>query len=236
MALRTLGTSLLAKASPGSKSRDVAETNIDSPAIPGKGVPGTLSRGLIEEPLQRAVPPGSQKVVGASPIVENAASAESFADPEAIQRSVLPGVGLPSTPLAVAPGASAQALLSGMPSGSAPVGVEGTSVSQPSQSSTAPIMPKSPLPPMANPGIGLRSQAQGDVLGASTASPQLRSVPPESGMRSMPRPSPSPSPVQFQGARSNKPNFIQSILNSLFGGGRSIVEAPNKMLRSFGLA
>jgi hypothetical protein len=68
--LRTMGSSLMAKASPGGAFRKTEEARIDNPALPGKGEIGTISRGMMEEPIERQVPPGSTKVVSSSPAVE----------------------------------------------------------------------------------------------------------------------------------------------------------------------
>ena|SRR3990167_1886198 len=71
MALRSLGSSLIARAGVGSRTRQGEETRIQKPEIPGKGAVGTLSRKGIEEPLERQVPPGSEKIVSSRPIVES---------------------------------------------------------------------------------------------------------------------------------------------------------------------
>lgn len=70
MALRSLGSSLLAKNRPGSVFREQKEKQIARQATPGKGELGTVSRDLIQEPLERKVPPGSDKVVTVKPTVD----------------------------------------------------------------------------------------------------------------------------------------------------------------------
>jgi hypothetical protein len=103
----SLGSSLIAKSKPGGKYRDIVEQNVENPALPGKGQIGTIARSQVEEPLERPVPQGSEKIVSVQPTVEGSTVA---------QNSILPagGVGLPdaaNTPLRS--GAGNQALFSG---------------------------------------------------------------------------------------------------------------------------
>lgn len=70
MAVRPLGSSLLAKAGAGGRLRESEEARIQKPEIPGKGGIGTLGRAQVEEPLVRQVPAGSSKVVSVQPTVE----------------------------------------------------------------------------------------------------------------------------------------------------------------------
>lgn len=71
--LRTFGTALLAKSQPGGKLRELEEFTTTKPEIPGKGQAGTLSRSLIEEPLTRQTPPGSEKIVSVQHTIEGVA-------------------------------------------------------------------------------------------------------------------------------------------------------------------
>lgn len=71
MAQLNPGSSLLAKSSPGSASRKKDEEKIQKTAIPeGAGSVGTASRELLEQPIERPVAPGSQKVVAVRPGVQ----------------------------------------------------------------------------------------------------------------------------------------------------------------------
>lgn len=70
MALRTVGSTLLAKANPGGALRSKEEKLVERPDIPDAGAVGSVNRQMVEEPLQRQVPEGSVKVVSATPTVE----------------------------------------------------------------------------------------------------------------------------------------------------------------------
>lgn len=70
MALRTIGSTLLAKANPGGALRSKEEKLVERPDIPDAGAVGSVNRQMVEEPLQRQVPEGSVKVVSATPTVE----------------------------------------------------------------------------------------------------------------------------------------------------------------------
>ncbi|MBK9272876.1 MAG: hypothetical protein IPM48_14930 [Saprospiraceae bacterium] len=87
MALRSLGSSLLAKTNPGGKYREKEEKEIQQPQIPQKGETGTLSRSLIQEPLERKVPPGSDKIVTAKPTID-----ETRTPGEAIPQEAAPNM------------------------------------------------------------------------------------------------------------------------------------------------
>ncbi len=62
----------VAKAQPGSIGREAVQKRIEKPEIPQKGEVGNITRSLLEEPLERRVPVGSEKVVSAVPIPETA--------------------------------------------------------------------------------------------------------------------------------------------------------------------
>ena len=112
MALRSLGSSLVAKAQPGSASRDTIEARITKPSIPGKGAPGSTERNLVEEPLLNTTP-GTEKVVSVAPEAE----AASMASPGGVtpdQTALLAGaVGRTPQTNGSAPGSDGQALFQG---------------------------------------------------------------------------------------------------------------------------
>lgn len=91
--IRSLGSSLVAKASPGSKTRETIERRIENPAIPNRGQVGSVDRELIEETKSAPVPEGSEKQVRVSPGVSATESAQQVqrtgASPEA--GGLLPG-------------------------------------------------------------------------------------------------------------------------------------------------
>lgn len=233
MALRFLGSSLVAKAATGSKTRDLAEQNIQTPSIPGKGDVGSFIREAVEQPLERPVPQGSSKVVASQPLIEGGAvTSLPGSDAEAVREGM--GMGLPGSRVAfeaprVAPGNAGQALFQGGVAPGSPT---------PSQ---APAAPTSRVTPgVSAQGVSQPSPAQprstGQVLGSSnTQANPLRSQQGTTQLRSQPQPSPSPKPVQAQPG-FNPIQVIQSILNSLFGGTKSIVTDPKKTLRSLGFA
>lgn len=100
MALRSLGSSLVAKSTPGSASRDLLEKQISKPAIPGKGEIGTTSRDLVSEPQVVAAAPGSEKIVAAGPGVEGSqVISPTEATPTQPMQPLLAGaMGLPQGP------------------------------------------------------------------------------------------------------------------------------------------
>lgn len=75
MALRSLGSSLVARGGVGSRTREMTEAQISQPSLPEKGQVGTLSRGLIQDPLERPVPAGSEKMIAQQPLVESGVTA-----------------------------------------------------------------------------------------------------------------------------------------------------------------
>lgn len=98
--LRTVGSTLLAKASPGGALRKTEEQNIESPAIPGKGGIGTISRAGLEQPIERQVPPGSAKVVSSAPSVEGNVAPGGMLPTQPIPDT---GMGLPGSTNPIAP-------------------------------------------------------------------------------------------------------------------------------------
>ena len=102
-----LGSSLVAKASPGAKLRETQEQKLMTPQIPGKGAIGSISRAGLEEPLKREVPAGSEKVVGVKPLVESQAG---------LPADLLAGGAVPPTESAIPEGAGPQ-IRSKIPSG-----------------------------------------------------------------------------------------------------------------------
>ena len=114
MALRSLGSSLVAKAAPGSALRKTTEQRILTPEIPGKGAPGSLERQFIEEPTLRPISAGSQRITTPTPTIESVQG----------QASLPPDLIAPAPPLPVArPGAEGQPLFQGgvTPTAAAPV-------------------------------------------------------------------------------------------------------------------
>lgn len=129
MALRSLGSSLLAKSKPGAKFRDVTEQGASRPDLPNKGQVGSISRAGIEEPLTRDVSPGSAKIISQQPTIEGTQVAPS--EVVAPASPISPGVGLPPVNPKVPIGAATQALFAGTPAGKATQGVSGKTVSNP---------------------------------------------------------------------------------------------------------
>lgn len=106
--LRTIGSALLAKSQPGGRFRELEEFARTKPEIPGKGQAGTLSRSLIEEPLTRQVPTGSEKIVSVQPTIEG-----TTVSPVRPINPFLEAVGSPTMPSTVPKGSQNQALLQG---------------------------------------------------------------------------------------------------------------------------
>lgn len=100
MALRSLGSSLVAKSTPGSATRDLLEKQISKPAIPGKGEIGTTNRDLATETGVTPAAPGSEKVIAAGPGVEGSQviSPTEVAPTQAMQPLLAGGMGLPQGP------------------------------------------------------------------------------------------------------------------------------------------
>lgn len=96
MALRQVGSSLVAKASPGATYRETSEQRITKPEIPGKGGVGTVQRGFLETPFELPVPGGSQKIIRVAPSIESAATPAAAA-PAAEIPALAAGVGLPES-------------------------------------------------------------------------------------------------------------------------------------------
>lgn len=92
--IRSLGSSLLAKAGAGSLSRKKEEARITKPEIPGKGAVGTAGRDLTQETNITPVAPGSEKVIRSAPGIESA----SLPGMAANQVPLVAGIGLPNVP------------------------------------------------------------------------------------------------------------------------------------------
>lgn len=88
--IRSLGSSLLAKAGTGSLTRKKDETRITKPDIPGKGAVGTAGRDLTQETNITPVAPGSEKVIRSAPGIESA----SLPGMAANQVPLVAGIGL----------------------------------------------------------------------------------------------------------------------------------------------
>lgn len=150
MALRSLGSSLVAKATPGSASRDLLENQINKPALPGKGEIGTTSRDLVSEPQVTPAAPGSEKIVTSTPGIEGSQTGSSTVPP-----NLLAGGGYPTSPV---PGNNAFLGDSGQPS-------------QPAQASTPAVGGKTAIARSGGAQAGPVA-ASGSILptGASTSS------------------------------------------------------------------
>lgn len=147
MALRSIGSSLLAKSNPGGAYRKAEEQNIQNPQTSGDL--GLIARSNIEEPIARQVSPGSAKIVAQQPIFEGLVNPSSD-----LGRGVVPPVnpqpiGLEGSPV-VAPQANNQALFQGNPQ------PQSQSPAQPAQ------RPSSPAP------VGISAGNAGQVAGART--------------------------------------------------------------------
>lgn len=92
--IRSIGSSLLAKAGTGSLSRKKEETRILKPEIPGKGAVGTAPRELVQETNITPVAPGSEKVIRSAPGVESA-SLPGVAGVAPTQVPLVAGIGSP---------------------------------------------------------------------------------------------------------------------------------------------
>lgn len=111
--IRSLGSSLLAKAGTGSLTRKKEETRITKPEIPGKAATGTAGRDLVEETNITPTAPGSEKVVRSAPGIESA----SLPGVAARQVPLVAGMGMTTAPGAAAPGANNQPMFQGGVSG-----------------------------------------------------------------------------------------------------------------------
>ena len=113
MGLRSIGSSLLTKNLPGSPLRKTIEEATQTPIIPTKGEPGSLERQFLEQPLERKVPPGSQKITSVSPTVD--AISQPSVSPTPGGEALLAGaMGQSGNPLSnTAPGANNQPLFQG---------------------------------------------------------------------------------------------------------------------------
>lgn len=161
MSLRTIGSTLQAKASPGSRTREQEEFARSKPAIPGKGEVGTVSRGMIEEPLERQVSPGSAKMVSAQPTIEG-----TTVQPMMPPSPLTEGVGLPATPQPLRSGAAGQALFQG----SVPT-PQAQSVSGGALAGARPATGYAPKPietPMGGRTQGMETRVQGEAPLRST--------------------------------------------------------------------
>lgn len=139
MPLRSLGSSLVAKNSPGSKSREIVENRLNSPTVPDKGDPGSLQRSLTEETKVTPVAPGSEKQIRVSPGVS---AVRGMDDPGmgligSDSPALAGGAAAPRqnyNPAALRSGAAGQALLQG--SGAAPTAPQSSAT--PTAASSAP--------------------------------------------------------------------------------------------------
>lgn len=120
MALRSLGSTLIAKGNPGGSLRKTTENAIETPSIPGKGAPGSMERQFVEQPQVGMLPAGSERNLRATPGISATESTGSI-DP-----SLIPGYGLDTgnVPGAV-PGNAPSALLDNLLPAAAAIGPSG---------------------------------------------------------------------------------------------------------------
>lgn len=91
---RTIGSSLAAKAAPGSVSRGLVEKRNEEQNLLGRGKIGSLERAQIEEPLERAVPAGSAKIAAQQPLIEGGVVSPTFDAVNANPPVLSSGIGL----------------------------------------------------------------------------------------------------------------------------------------------
>lgn len=152
MALRSLGSSLVAKVAPGSPLRETTQGRIEKPNIPGKGDVGSIQRQAIEEPTLRPIPAGSERIVRATPTAESVAGVAPTVPDVDLMASMAPGA-------AIRPGAEGQALFQG---GVAP-GPEAAPIAA-SQATRGGRTARS----VSTPGVAEPVYSGGQVAGAST--------------------------------------------------------------------
>lgn len=173
MAMRSLGSSLVAKATPGGAYRDTQENRIAKPNIPGKGEVGSIQRGFLEEPQNIAVPGGTEKIVRNAPGVESAPGLPI--SPE--QQQLLAGaIGMANPQAAPLPGSDNQPLLRS--TGPSPAGPSSSPTPQGQVAAprvaAAPVSRGGRSAQVISSGGELASAKQtggipeGDVLGAAT--------------------------------------------------------------------
>ena len=163
--LRSLGSSLVAKASPGSASRAATENRMSKPNVPGKGAPGSTERQFVEGPKLNDLSPGSEKSIRVSPGADY--TSQPGQPPVApVDQTLLPGgMGMmpPGSPSAapgqLRSGASNQPLFQGGVSpSSAPTAASGAiKGGRVAKSTSGGALPGAFLPPPAPP--------QGDIAG-----------------------------------------------------------------------
>lgn len=166
--LRSIGSSLVAKSSPGGKLRDIAEQAITTPQVPGKGAIGSISRAGLEEPMKREVPAGSEKVVGVQPIVESQAGLPADVIPsEVMPPAPIPEGMSPSVNASVPQGNRGQALFQGGVGGSS-----GGATAGASRPATKQVSQGVPFVGYTNP-----NQSSVNDIGVSTQIPRTNSPP-----------------------------------------------------------
>lgn len=207
--LRSLGTSLLAKANPGGQLRGLSERKTNTPSIPGKGAIGNLSRLGVEDPLEAQGSPGSDKIVAQRPLEQGLVGTptdivpEMYATQEGSQFAPVwqpsptspdvgsaGGVGLESQPV-IPSGGNNQALFQG-----------GATNSQPLRSTNRISTPANRTP--------VSQPSSGQVLGATA--PRVPTINLQApGLRS----TPSPAQNQKVGGRTIVDNSLQGVLRSI---------------------
>lgn len=137
------------KAQPGAVGREAVQRRIEKPEIPQKGEIGNITRQLTEEPLERKVPVGSEKIVATTPIPETASQlggqAASALGPQVAQPMLAGGIHpRPATAITGGPAPGAGIALGEQPLG-LPEGLElrapsGERITKIGQAANAPVV------------------------------------------------------------------------------------------------
>lgn len=208
MALRTIGSTLLARSSPGGALRSKDEALINQPDIPNTGAIGSVSRQMVEEPLQRQVPEGSAKVVSVTPTVEGTTVAAPGTNPA-----------MPMAPINTNGPAS-------------PVGILGNG---PSPSNTPSVGASQPLfaggvSPEAGPFVQPRSSVRSGATGTAVSGGPVTNTSAATAYQ----PTPEPTPMPVRGGASQPNAQVLGLLSGLFGTKAIASEAPKTMLSTLG--
>ena len=247
--LRSLGSSLVAKSSPGGRLRDLIEQAMTIPQIPGKGAIGSISRAGIEEPLKREVPAGSEKIVGATPVVQSQAGLPADILPSEVGMPMpIPEGANPSVSALVPSGSRGQALFQGGVGGQPSAGGATVGASRPITKQVSSGVPfveyKAPevanQPPQSNTGQKTTNQNyQPNLASVPYRAPDVRNFPsfahpvqadvvptPTPTPRRVPTPAITPAPQRA--ASAPRSNLARNVFNQL----RSIIQNWFSRLRS----
>lgn len=205
--LRSLGTSLIAKSSPGGKLRESAERKVNATSIPGKGALGNISRLGLQDPLEAQGSVGSDKIIAQRPLVQGLVNTPTNIGPEQISTPEGSRFAPTWQPSPISPdnggdGVGYQAPRQSQPSGNNNQALFQGGVSTPQPMRSAARRTSAPAPTQ-----------QGQVLGASTsAEPNVPTINLQSpGLRS----TPSPAQNQKTGGRIIVDNILRSLKNFL---------------------